>query len=282
MKLTYRNNTWPAFIEIDNIKNLTDEDIQTIGRALAEKTVVVFKNQPGLTQQEQVDFSERIGHVRTYAWPNEAMWKAISPDHPKVANVTGKRNDDNLPGLHGGHDDLDWHLNSPWDEKRMPIIYLYAVKGSKGSRTSYINAVDAWRDLSPEWKDMLGKLHIRPASLNDNYSIQGKVFGLTAEENKNYQPCVHQTNRSGHDTLFFPWNQILGFREMDDPVEYAEIKDSLMKHMLQEKYTYHHDWEDGDIVMADQWSGMHKRWAFELMHERLLHRIGFDYDKIKF
>ena len=129
---------------------------------------------------------------------------------------------------------------------------------------------------------MLGKLHIRPASLNDNYSIQGKVFGLTAEENKNYQPCVHQTNRSGHDTLFFPWNQILGFREMDDPVEYAEIKDSLMKHMLQEKYTYHHDWEDGDIVMADQWSGMHKRWAFELMHERLLHRIGFDYDKIKF
>ena len=82
--------------------------------------------------------------------------------------------------------------------------------------------------------------------------------------------------------MFFPWNQILGFREMDDPVEYAEIKDSLMKHMLQEKYTYHHDWEDGDIVMADQWSGMHKRWAFELMHERLLHRIGFDYDKIKF
>ena len=68
----------------------------------------------------------------------------------------------------------------------MPIIYLYAVKGSKGSRTSYINAVDAWRDLSPEWKDMLGKLHIRPASLNDNYSIQGKVFGLTAEEKKNY------------------------------------------------------------------------------------------------
>jgi alpha-ketoglutarate-dependent taurine dioxygenase len=55
-----------------------------------------------------------------------------------------------------------------------------------------------------------------------------------------------------------------------------------MAHLLNEKYAYHHDWEDGDIVMADQMSGMHKRWAFELMHERLLHRIGFNYDKIKF
>ncbi len=282
MNVNYRNNTWPAFVEIDHINNLTDEDIQVIGKALAEKTVVVIKNQQGLTEQEQVDFSERFGFVRTYAWPTEAMWKAISPTHPKVANVTGKRNDDNLPGLHGGHDDLDWHLNSPWDEKRMPIIYLYAVTATKGSRTSYINAVDAWNDLSPEWKDMLSKFHIRPASTNDNYSIQGKVFGLKAEENKNFQPAVHQVNQAGHDSLFFPWNQMVGVREIEDEKEYEEIKSAIMKHMLQEKYIYHHDWEDGDIVIADQMSGMHKRWAFELMHERLLHRIGFNYDNIKF
>lgn len=282
MNITYVNGQWPAVVEIDSIKNLTDEDIQIIGQALAEKTVVVIKNQQGLTEQEQVDFSERIGTVRTYAWPNEAMWKAISPTHPKVANVTGKRNDDNLPGLHGGHDDLDWHLNSPWDEKRMPIIYLYAVTATKGSRTSYLNAVDAWRDLSPEWKGMLDEFHIRPASTNDNYSIQGKVFGLKAEENKNFQPAVHQVNQAGHDSLFFPWNQMVGVKEVTDDQTYEEIKSSIMKHMLQEKYTYHHDWEDGDIVMADQMSGMHKRWAFDLMHERLLHRIGFNYDKIKF
>lgn len=282
MNVTYRNNAWPAFVEVDHINNLTDEDIQVIGRALAEKTVVVFKKQPQLTQQEQVDFSERFGHVRTYAWPNQAMWKAISPDHPKVANVTGKRNDDNLPGLHGGHDDLDWHLNSPWDEKRMPIIYLYAVKGSKGSRTSYLNAVDAYTDLPQEWKNRIEAYHIRPASLNDNYSIQGKVFGLTAEENKNFQPSVHQVNQAGHDSIFFPWNQMVGLKEVEDDGEFHEIKEYLMAHLLNEKYAYHHDWEDGDIVMADQMSGMHKRWAFELMHERLLHRIGFNYDKIKF
>jgi len=54
------------------------------------------------------------------------------------------------------------------------------------------------------------------------------------------------------------------------------------------KLTYHNDtWpafveDDCDIVMADQWSGMYKRWAFELMHKRLLHCIGFNYNKIKF
>ena len=282
MELTLHNDSWPAMVTVDHINNLTDDDIQAIGRALAEKTVVVIKKQPSLTEEDQVAFSERFGHVRTYKWPNEKMWKAISPNHPKVANVTGKRNDDNLPGLHGGHDDLDWHLNSPWDEQRMPIIYLYAVQSTKGSRTSYINAVDAYRDLPQEWKDRIEGYHIRPASTNDNYSIQGKVFGLVAEENKTYQPAMHQTNRSGHDTLFFPWNQMVGIKEVESDQEYQEIKEFLMAHMLQEKYIYHHDWEDGDIVIADQWSGMHKRWAFELMHERLLHRIGFNYDKIEF
>jgi alpha-ketoglutarate-dependent taurine dioxygenase len=282
MKLTYCNNTWPAVVEIDHVKNFTDDDIQSIGRALAEKTVVVIKNQPAITEQEQVDFCSRIGDVPNYTWFNESMWKAISPNHLQVANVTGKRNDDNLPGLHGGHDDLDWHLNSPWLEDRMPIVYLYAVKGSKGSRTSYINAVDAWNDLSPEWKYMLSSFHIRPASTNDNYSIQGKVFGLTAKENTRFQPAVHQINQFGHSSLFFPWNQMVGIKEINDPQEYEEIKTSIMKHMLQEKYIYHHDWEDGDMVIADQIAGMHKRWAFELMHERLLHRIILNYKKIRF
>jgi alpha-ketoglutarate-dependent taurine dioxygenase len=282
LNLTIDANTWPAYVEIDHIKNLSDTDIQTIGKTLAEKTVVVIRNQSKLSHQDQTSFSHRFGDVYRYFFPKKEMYAAICPDNNKIANVTGKRNKDNLPGLHGGHDDLDWHCNSPWNEKRMPIIYLYAVHGSNGSRTSYSNAIHAWRDLSPEWKDMLSKFHIRPADTMDNYSIQNKIFGLTPQENLNFNPCVHQVNHAGYDTLFFPWNQMLGLKEVEDQTEYEEIKSSIMKHMLQEKYIYHHDWQDGDIVLADQWSGMHKRWAFELMHERLLHRIGFNYDNIEF
>ena len=282
MNLTIDANSWPAYVEIDHIKNLSDTDIQTIGKTLAEKTVVVIRNQPKLSHQDQISFSHRFGDVYRYVFPKKEMYTAICPDNNKIANVTGKRNKDNLPGLHGGHDDLDWHCNSPWHEKRMPIDYLYSVYGSKGSRTSYSNAIHAWRDLSPKWKDMLSKFHIRPADVMDNYSIHNKIFGLEAKENINFNPCVHQVNHAGYDTLFFPWNQMVGIKEIQDEIEYQEIRTMIMKHMIQDKYIYHHDWEDGDILIADQNSGMHKRWAFELMHERLLHRIAFNYDKIKF
>lgn len=281
MNMNLLNGTWPAVVEVDNVKNLTDEDIQAIGRVLAEKTVVVIKKQSNLTEEEQVAFCERIGFVRTYKWDNEKMWKAISPNHKQVAIVTGKRNDDNLPGLHGGHDELGWHCNSPWDPTRMPIIYLYAVEHTKGSRTSYINAIAAYEALPQEWKDRIEKFHLRPMDLYDNYSTQGQTFGLVPKENTNYQPALHQQNQAGYDTLHFPWNQITGLREVED-AEFQEIKKFLEEHMTRDEFVYHHDWEDGDIVFADQWSGLHKRWAFELMHERLLHRIGLNYDNIKF
>ena len=42
----------------------------------------------------------------------------------------------------------------------------------------------------------------------------------------------------------------------------------------------HHDWEDGDLVISEQWLSIHKRWTFEKMDKRVLHRIAFDYDKV--
>lgn len=282
MNLTYPSGAWPVYIEIDHVKNLTDQDIQTIGRLIAEKTVVVFKKHTNLTQQEHIDFSERFGELRYFKWHTKKMDKAICPDHPNVCNITGKLNDDNLPGLHGGSADLDWHINMPHISRNTPILCLYGAEGTKGSRTSYLNSIDAWNDLSTERKARLDQYHIRPTLDTNSYSTVNKAFGVIGQELTNYQPSVHQKNRAGYDTLYFPWNQMVGLCEINDTAEYEEIRTGLMKHMLQEKYMYHHDWDDGDIVIADQLSGMHKRWAFELMHERLLRRTDFNYMKIVF
>jgi alpha-ketoglutarate-dependent taurine dioxygenase len=173
------NGTWPVLIHDDPLL-LTDEDYQLIGQMLAKNTVVVWKKQTHLTIEDEVNMCSKFGNVRSYEWPNEAMWKAISPEHPKVANVTGKKNEEGLPGLHSGKSDLDWHCNAPWLVDRKPIVYLWAKEHSKGSRTSYINACHAYNDLSDEWKAKLDTLHLRPASTNDNYSEHGKVFGLVA------------------------------------------------------------------------------------------------------
>lgn len=61
--------------------------------------------------------------------------------------------------------------------------------------------------------------------------------------------------------------------------EWEKIYSDLKNHVLQEKYMYHHDWKDGDLVISEQWLSIHKRWFFPRMNTRLLHRIAFNYDK---
>jgi hypothetical protein len=51
----------------------------------------------------------------------------------------------------------------------------------------------------------------------------------------------------------------------------------LFNHILKEQYLYHHDWQDGDLVISEQWLGIHKRWPFEKMNQRLLHRAAMHF-----
>jgi alpha-ketoglutarate-dependent taurine dioxygenase len=62
--------------------------------------------------------------------------------------------------------------------------------------------------------------------------------------------------------------------------EFKEIHEYLVNHVKQEKFMYHHDWKDGDVVISEQWLSVHKRWPFKKMDKRVLHRIAFDYSKI--
>ena len=58
--------------------------------------------------------------------------------------------------------------------------------------------------------------------------------------------------------------------------------EKLRDHVLQEKYMYHHEWQDGDIVLSEQWLGIHKRWHFEDISNRVLHRICLDFSNCNF
>jgi len=87
------------------------------------------------------------------------------------------------------------------------------------------------------------------------------------------------TNVEGKTGLFFPFLQVFDVIEGATKDEWQKIYNDLKDHVLQDKYMYHHDWEDGDLVISEQWLSIHKRWFFPNMNNRLLHRIAFHYDK---
>jgi taurine dioxygenase len=279
MKVSYPYNDWTPLIEVD-IKLATDDNIQEIGRLIATNCMVLIRGQQ-LTPQDQVNFGSRIGKLEDKAIVNARNKKAINVPgmNGLISRVTGQLNEDGMPGIHGGRSALDWHCNRAWDPDRDPIVYLYSVQGSEGSRTSWGNYVKAYTELPQEWKDRLANLKVNAAQTYSKYSEMGKYFGAP-DRPSTWQVPIISKNPAGKTAIFFPWNQMEGIADIS-PEEDQEITEWLREYLLQDKFTYHHDWVDGDIIMADQWSGMHKRWEFDRMEERILHRMALDYANIK-
>ena len=73
---------------------------------------------------------------------------------------------------------------------------------------------------------------------------------------------------------FFPFLQIHTFKGMTREESKIILK-MLKKHVTKEKYCYNHHWQDGDMVISDQWHSLHKRQYCETISTRLLHRAMY-------
>ena len=270
MKITYHENGWTVIVNED-IKKLTAEEIKVVCKLCVQNTVVVFKNQ-NLTTDDQMKICRTIGRVPVVK--SERSKHIALTDN--ILRVTGQKNEHGEPGLFGHTSALDWHANKPSNKLRDPLIWLYGASGTKGSRTSWINNILSYQDLDQEMKDRIKDIEVYCGYKTGQYSTSEYFVDHINRENA---MSLVKTNAAGQTGLFFPFLQIFEFKDRDES-EFKEIMEKLTAHILQEKYAYHHDWEDGDVVLSEQWLSIHKRWEFDDMENRVLHRIAFDYSNV--
>lgn len=277
MQIKLHDNGWTVIVEED-INSLTKEQILDIGRLTTTNMVVVFKNQ-NLTPEQEIKFCKTIGKVQFVVnpfFPTEGQRFAPVAVNEIILRVTGEKNDKGEPGLFGHTSALDWHANQCSNRERNPLIWLYGVRGTKGSRTSWINNIESYKDLDEDFKQLLKTKKIYCGYEKGRYSPSTTFLDHV---NKDVLFDLVMTNEAGQTGLYFPFLQTFGMADTSEE-EYTEIWTKLRDHILQEKYMYHHDWDDGDVVISEQWLSIHKRWEFQDMESRLLHRIAFDYNKI--
>ena len=217
--------------------------------------LVVVKKLGKISAEENLKLAEEIGNVPQAGDPR---WETLI-ERPGVIKVTEG-------ALFGHKETLDWHCNKPSNPERSPIIWIYAVKGSKGSVTSWINNKRAYEDLPNDVKEECKKVKITCGFKRGRYT-DDPFF--KEHHNRKLEHNLVYTNEAGVTGLFFPYLQILGGIQLD-------LFDYLSHHIKQDKYRYDHYWEDGDVVISEQWLTLHKRHAFEKMNERLMYRIAID------
>lgn len=273
MRSSVDSNGWTLTINED-IKTLSTEQLHAVAKLCNRHFVVIFRNQD-LTVKDQMRIASSIGTVKMDHGRDDAERERILLE-PGVIRVTGELNSKGEKGLFGHDEELDWHTHHANAKKRFPFVWLYSVKGSTGSRTSWINQAMAFNDLSVNLqKELEG---IKYAS---GYKVGSFSNMAVAKEKINYENPINlvHTNIEGKKGLYFPFQQVYDIVEGATKQQWNELHTFLKGHCTKEKYIYHHDWQDKDLVISEQWLSIHKRWQFDGMKERLLHRIALDYDK---
>ena len=277
MKINYLND-WA--IELEDL-NLADVDIATakeIASLILSNMVVVVKNQT-LTPEQEVNFCKHIGNVQYILDPTKPK-EGQRTEHLAVGNhilrVTGQKNDKGEEGLFGHTSALDWHANQASNYERDPLIWLYGVEGTKGSKTSWLNNIASYEAMSDSLKHEIKDSLITLGYKCGSYS-PSKFFIEHHAEDKPFS-LVH-TNDAGKTGMYFPFLQILGMPGKTKD-EFEDLMGRLIEHVTQPQFIYDHHWEDGDVVISEQWLSIHKRWAYEKMEDRILHRIAFNYENI--
>ena len=277
MDCTLHENGWTTIVNDFDISTATQEDINKICKLVSDTACVVLKKQP------QLDLETELRIINMFKDPSPLFHKkddhfrhtAVDPDG-LICRVTAEKNEEGKTGIGANPGDFDWHANVTWRRIREPMIWLRAVKGTEGSTTSYNNNVMTWNDLPKTFQEKLKdlKLIIKGARRHDGSPISAREDEDRGE--KFNHPLVYTSPLTGKVGFYCPYLQVWGIVDMPRE-ESNELIKWIGEYTTQEKYVYHHDWEDGDIVIADQWHGIHKRWKFVNLETRVLHRAALYY-----
>jgi len=69
--------------------------------------------------------------------------------------------------------------------------------------------------------------------------------------------------------LHYSWPLIKSYVDHDDN-DFEIIHNKILEYILQEKYLYYHLWEEGDVILNEQYHSLHRRNSYT--GDRLLYR----------
>lgn len=256
-------------IGVDISTDLTRDIVETIHAAWLENLVLVFRNQ-SLSDDDLVTFSRNFGDLDTVPG-----WEPFSPDsHPEVLVVSNVQENGTPIGVLGDGE-ASWHTDMAYIAKPPPASLLYSLEvPDTGGDTCFMNMYDALTALPADLRRAIDGKTLNHDSSHDsggNLRPNHQMFTSLAEAPGARHPIIRKHPETGRAALFLgrrlhAW--IVGM----DVAQSEDILDQLWQHCLQERFTYRHKWQPGDLLMWDNRVTMHRRDPFDGDARRVMHR----------
>lgn len=250
---------------------LDDVSIAAIAEAWNENLVLRFRNQH-LSDADLIRFSSYFGELDPPG-PNP-YGVTFLPEFPEINVISNVKDDTGVPIGNLGDGEAVWHADMTYIDNPPEAGILYALEVPVGQGDTYFaNMVAAYNDLPSDLRVAIeGKTLIHDAAHNSAGMLRKGYEEITdIKLTPGARHPLAYEDQHGRVSLFLgrrPHAYIVGMEESDSD----SLLDALWAHATRPKYSWHNEWQKGDLVMWQNRMVMHRRDAFDPSTRRVMHR----------
>ena len=250
---------------------LDDVNIAAITKAWNENLVLRFRNQH-LSDADLIRFSSYFGELDPPG-PNP-YGVTFLPEFPEINVISNVKDDTGVPIGNLGDGEAVWHADMTYIDNPPEAGILYALEVPVGQGDTYFaNMVAAYNDLPSDLRVAIeGKTLIHDAAHNSAGMLRKGYEEITdIKLTPGARHPLAYEDQHGRVSLFLgrrPHAYIVGMEESDSD----SLLDALWEHATRPKYSWHNEWQKGDLVMWQNRMVMHRRDAFDPSTRRVMHR----------
>jgi len=261
----------PEKIDIQ-IKDMSNIEMLDVANSIHKQGVAVFYNQE-MNESEYIKTMKRFGEC-------EAPDLFMNPkEYPEIFLVTGKKVNGKKIGMFGDTE-LGWHSNG--NSRHLIdkiLIGLYCVKEDINTTLSVCNTQQPFGDMSEDEKEYWRSITIRLKFKNNTiYDLEegDPELDFMSKNKGSIRKLVGEHPHTGKEYFYFPYHFICKAWEGKKQIDHKKLIEGLMPKIFKSQYQYHHIFKEGDLLLMDQFTSLHRRTPV-MDNNRLLWRIASDF-----
>jgi taurine dioxygenase len=254
-----------------DLRAIAADVFAAILKAWNDHSVLLFRGQQ-LTDDELIAFSRRFGELD---WaPVQETGRRFVEGYPEIYVVSNVMvNGEPIGSLGAG--EAAWHTDMSYLEDPPKASMLYALEvPPSGGNTYFCGMYHAYDSLPDSLKTRIDGLFLKH---DGTYNSGGFLRqGVSAVDDPLTSPgashplvCTHPETRRRALYLGRRRNAYIQGLPL---AESEALLDELWSVATREEFTWHNEWQVGDVVLWDNRCTMHRRDAFEPDSRRVLHR----------
>ncbi len=267
-----------AEVRCGDVRALDAAGFAPVYRAWLDHLVILVRGQQ-LNDPELIAFGQRFGELDLAPYAKTGAER--KRDHAEIVVVSNVMEDGQAIGVLRDAE-VVWHSDNSYRETPLSFSALHALEvPATGGDTGFANMYLALETLPAALRERIARLTIKhdmtynsAGDLREGFKPVDDVRAAPGPSH----PIVRTHPATGHNALYLgrrPNAYIEGL-----PVAASEdLLSALWSHATQPRFTWHHQWLAGDIVIWDNRCVMHHRDPFDAGSRRVMHRVQGKGDK---